>query len=323
MDAVFGGRVFYDLVMSGVRPPRPGSEVFADGFAVAPGGAATRAVAAARLGLRTGLVAVIGRDPFGDQLATLLTNEPGLDTTWLQHRDGVHTAVTVALTNEHDRSFVTYEEPGTAVPQVVEPPLPAVETCHVGLAEGVPAWVPALRGAGTFVVGGVGWDETGQWSDTVLDRLSEIDAFVPNEEEAMRYTQTDDVRTAAAALAERVGLVCVTLGAAGAYAIDAATGEQVQVPAPATVVRDPTGAGDCFTAAFMAGRAADWDLRTTVAVAVLSASLSVARLGGASSAPHRADVWQAIAEGLAREDLPDADWDAVRSWASQRCTQDV
>jgi sugar/nucleoside kinase (ribokinase family) len=193
-----------------------------------------------------------------------------------------------------------------------------VHACHVGLVEGVPEWVRALRSAGTFVVGGVGWDETGEWSSVVLDRLIDIDAFVPNEDEALRYTRSHNVRAATALLAERVGMVCTTRGAAGAFAVDAGTGEQVEVPAPATTVLDPTGAGDCFVAAFAAGRIAGFDLRTTVAFAVVSASLSVARLGGASSAPGLDDVAGAVRKGLARGDLPAANWDDVLQWLTAR-----
>src|SRR5690349_12469718 len=246
---VVAGRVFYDLVMSGVRPPEPGGEVFADQLAVSAGGAATRAVAAARLGLSTALVAVLGRDRFGDHLVELLAAESHLETGWLQRHEQIRTAVTVALTDGSDRSFVTYEDPRIAA-LMVAPTLPVVHACHVGLVEGVPDWVRALRGAGTFVVGGVGWDETGEWSSVVLDRLIDIDAFVPNEDEALRYTRSHNVRAATTLLAERVSIVCTTLGPAGAFAVDAGTGERVEVPAPATTVLDPTGAGDCFVAAF-------------------------------------------------------------------------
>ncbi|MBI4941591.1 MAG: carbohydrate kinase family protein [Actinobacteria bacterium] len=311
LDLVVAGRGFYDLVMSGVRAPEPGAEVFATDLTVAPGGAATRAVAGARLGLATALVAAVGADPFGDQLRALLAAEPGLRTGWVQRVEGARTAVTVALTDTTDRSFVTYEEPGTAVPLTVAPPLPAVRACHVGVADSVPGWVTELRLCGTLVVGGVGWDETGAWSPAVLDRLAGVDAFVPNADEAVRYTRTDDPLTATARLAERVGLVCTTLGGDGAYALDAGTGEQARVPAPRTAVVDPTGAGDCFVAAFTAGRVRGLDLRTTVAFAVLSASLSVARLGGASSAPGAGEVAAAVRAGLDRDDLPAADWDAV------------
>src|SRR3569833_349438 len=106
LDVVLGGTQFCDLVFSGSALPEPGAEVFADGFVVTPGGTAHRAVAAARLGLRTGLLGLLGRDIFGERVAQMLAAEPGLDLRWLQ-RTEAHTPVTVSVTDEHGRSFVT------------------------------------------------------------------------------------------------------------------------------------------------------------------------------------------------------------------------
>jgi sugar/nucleoside kinase (ribokinase family) len=56
-------------------------------------------------------------------------------------------------------------------------------------------------------------------------------------------------------------------------------------------VVDPTGAGDVFVATFMAARVhQDWDLATQLRFAGLNAALSVTGLGGAASAPRRADL---------------------------------
>ncbi|NIZ89876.1 PfkB family carbohydrate kinase [Kineococcus rubinsiae] len=311
LDLVFGGRVFCDLVMSGVQAPAPGAEVFADGLAVTPGGTATRAVAGARLGFGTALVGAVGRDLFGTAVLDRLAAEARLRLDWLTVLPEARTAVTVALTDGVDRSFVTYEERGTWLSDTLPTPLPPVAACHVGVAEGVPAWVRDLRRAGTVVVGGVGWDETGRWAPSVLDALAEVDAFVPNEDEALLYTRADDVDAALDALAERTPLVVVTRGARGALALDSATGERCEVMAPPTTAVDPTGAGDCFVAAFCGGHVAGWDLRTCTAFAVVTASLSVQRVGGASGAPRAREVRDAVLLGLDRDDLPAAEWIAV------------
>ncbi|PRY14601.1 carbohydrate kinase family protein [Kineococcus rhizosphaerae] len=316
LDLVFGGRVFCDLVLSGVRAPVPGAEVFADGFTLTPGGTATRAVAGARLGFRTALVGATGADELGAVVRSALAREDGLDLTWLAEVPGARTAVTVALTSADERSFVTYEERATWLPDALPRPLPAVGACHVGLAEGVPPWVAGLRSRGTFVVGGVGWDETGAWDPAVLDRLAGVDAFVPNEDEARAYTRTPDAVHALDALARRTGVVVVTRGADGAVALDAGTGERCDVPAPRVRAVDPTGAGDCFVAAFCAGRTAGWSLRTAVSFAVLAASVSVQRLGGASAAPSRAELLTALAWHREHDSLPAADWHLVQDHLS-------
>jgi sugar/nucleoside kinase (ribokinase family) len=310
IDAVMGGSVFCDLVFSGLNLPRPGAEVFADGFALTPGGTATRAVAAARCGLSTALRAVVGTDIFGQRVAELLAAEHNVDLRWLERHPAAHTPLTVAVANEHDRAFITYEEPGTTVPEDWPGDLPAATTCHIGLGRPVPEWVGRLREGGTTVFGGVGWDATGTWSPDVLERLDDVDVFVPNEVEAMRYTRTDDVVAAVKQLAERAGTAVVTRGGQGAIAADAATGEWVDLPAVEVDVVDPTGAGDVFVAGLMAATVQAWDITTRVRFAGLLASLSVRTIGGAMSAPRPGDVLRFL-----RERRPAGNWVEIEDWA--------
>jgi sugar/nucleoside kinase (ribokinase family) len=286
VDAVFVGEVFCDLVFGGTPGlPAPGGEVFAEEFKVSAGGTATRCVAAARLGLRTGVVATVGRDMFGDRVAAELAAQPGLDLRWLRRDPGVHTPVTVAVANREDRSFITYEEDGARYPEHWEGPLPRARVTHIGMRRPLPEWVARMRAAGTFVIGGIGWDPTGEWSPELLDRLTGVDMFVPNAVEAMRYTRTSSPEAAAEALAERVPEVVVTDGPHGAVGTDRATGRVIRVPAPRVEAADPTGAGDVFTSGYVYGLLASWPLADRMRFAALCATSSVRTLGGADSAP--------------------------------------
>jgi sugar/nucleoside kinase (ribokinase family) len=281
---LFAGDVFCDLVFSGVTAPEQGAEVYADAFAVTPGGVANRAVAAARAGAPTTLLSRVGDDVLGQHVYATLTAEPLLDTSLLEIVPGHQSSVSVALTGPEDRSFITYED--RLGPLAVPAGLGAVAATHVGIARPLPAWVAELRAAGTTVVGGVGWDHTGAWSGGVLDRLAEIDVFVPNDVEAMRYTRTDSALAAAKALAERVPLAVVTCGGDGVVAVDSANGVVATVPTVRVDVVDPTGAGDVFVASFMAGAHHGWELTTRLRFAAASAAYAVTGLGGAASAPH-------------------------------------
>jgi sugar/nucleoside kinase (ribokinase family) len=303
-DLLFAGDVYCDLVFAGVPAPEIGGEVFADGFAVTPGGVANRAVAAARAGAHTRLLSRLGDDPLGRHVHGLLDAEPELDTSWLASVAGHQSPITVSLAGAGERSFITYVEEREHLD------LPAhhgpIAATHVGVARELPPWVAELRASGTTIVGGVGWDATGRWSRTVLDRLADVDVFVANDLEATRYTRTDDAATAAKALAEHVPLAVVTCGPRGVIAVDAERGDVVEVPSVAVDVVDPTGAGDVFVATFMAVRYGwrhGWDLETQLRFAGLSASVSVTGLGGAISAPRTAD----LLAFLARED-PAGDW---------------
>jgi sugar/nucleoside kinase (ribokinase family) len=300
-ELLFAGDIFCDVVFAGVDVPEVGAEVYADAFTITAGGVANRAVAAARAGASTLLLSRLGDDPLGEHLHRMLDAEPRLDTQLLERVPGHQSPVTVSLTTPEDRSFITYQEHlgHQEVPETLGP----IGATHVGIAHELPAWVARLRAAGTTIVGGVGWDHTGEWSADVLDRLGEVDVFVPNHVEAMRYTRTDDPVAAAKALAERVPLAVVTRGPDGVVAVDSAAGELVEVEAVPVAVVDPTGAGDVFVATFMASASRGWDLRTRLRFASLSATISVTGLGGAASAPRPEDL-----RGFVESHRPAGDW---------------
>lgn len=146
-------------------------------------------------------------------------------------------------------------------------------------------WVAQAASEGTRIFADVGWDDTGAWDLAGLADLAHCEAFLPNAEEAMRYTGADCPRAAAHALTEHVPLAVVTLGADGAYAVDRRTGESAEVPAIAVEALDPTGAGDVFVAGFVTGTLAGWPLADRLAFAGLTAALSVQEFGGSLSAP--------------------------------------
>lgn len=305
---LFVGAVFCDLYMAGVSAPEVGAEVFADAFGIVPGGVANRAVAAARAGARSALVSSLGDDPLGRHVLELLSTEDGLDISGVEVVPGAQSPVSVSLTGPEDRSFITYEERRAPSGQALPLSLGAVAATHIGIAHGLPSWVPELRASGTTVVGGVGWDPSGEWSPEVLRRLSEIDVFVPNDVEAMRYTRTDSAEAAATALAEHVELAVVTCGPRGAIAVDSGRGIRVRADAPQVDVVDPTGAGDVFVASLMSalygwGANGSLDLERALRLAALSASISVTGFGGATSAPRRSELHEAAS----RLD-PTGDW---------------
>lgn len=80
----------------------------------------------------------------------------------------------------------------------------------------------------------------------------DIDILFANEEEALALVETDDIEAALAQLSAKVPLLVVTHGPEGAVAIE--NGERVKVAAePVAKVIDTTGAGDLFSAGFLAG----------------------------------------------------------------------
>jgi sugar/nucleoside kinase (ribokinase family) len=309
LDLLFAGAVFCDLVFAGMDMPEPGAEVYAKAFRLTAGGVANRAVAAARLGARTALLSQLGDDPLGLHLATTLSAEPNLDLRWLRCEAGFQSPVTVALAGEHEREFITYQEAAESMEWPVGSP--TVGATHVSMQRDLPAWVHRLRGQGTVIYGGVGWDSSGEWSPAVLRRLADIDVFVPNDVEAMRYTHTSNACDAARELGRHVELAVVTCGARGVVAFERASGRLLNIPAVAVAALDPTGAGDVFVASLMACGSFGWPLEQRLQLAGLSASLSVRTLGGSASAPRPQELAAFLAEAS-----PPGDWSAIAAWAA-------
>ncbi|MGW0609856.1 carbohydrate kinase family protein [Streptomyces sp. NPDC002788] len=290
-DVYLTGTVFLDIIFTGLdSAPVRGTESWARGMGSSPGGVANMATALARLGLRTSLAAAFGDDHYGDYCWDALEHGEGIDLSPSRTVPGWHSPVTVSMAYEGERTMVSHgHEPPPAEPAPQCPP--RARAAVASLAPGVSApWIAQAASKGTRVFGDVGWDDTGAWDLAGLPDLRHCEAFLPNAQEAMRYTGADCPRAAAHALTAYVPLAVVTLGADGAYAVDRRTGETAEVPAIEVEALDPTGAGDVFVAGFVAGTLAGWPLADRLAFAGLTAALSVQEFGGSLSAPGWSEI---------------------------------
>lgn len=310
---LFTGDVFCDLIFTGADVPKPGEETYADRFGIAAGGAAIRAVAAARLGANSRLVATMGDDVVGSHVHATLRTEPNLDLAEVEIVADYQTPISVALSGPHDRGFITYvEKHSVTAPRRRDD----VAAMHVDVSDAHCPWALEMRSRGTVVVGGVGWDSTGEWSSETLARLEAVDIFIPNHGEAMAYTHTSDPSAAARVLAEHVGLAVVTRGVDGVVAVDAANGEEVEVPGIRVPAIDPTGAGDVFTAALMTSFSEDWTLGERLRFATGAAAYSVTGLGGSDSAPTVTQLTTFV-----HQYAPELDWDFLHDWMRRTSLQ--
>ncbi|MGW5119986.1 carbohydrate kinase family protein, partial [Streptomyces noursei] len=296
-DVYLTGTVFLDIIFTGLdSAPVRGTESWARGMGSSPGGVANMATALARLGLRTSLAAAFGDDMYGEYCWEALERGEGIDLELSRTVPGWHSPVTVSMAYEGERTMVSHghEAPapehafdGGHAPGCPPPTRACVASLVPGRREG---WLGCAAGRGSRIFADVGWDDTGRWDPADLADLEHCEAFLPNAEEAMRYTRTDCPRAAARKLADLVPLAVVTLGSDGACAVDARTGESAEVPAIVVEALDPTGAGDVFVAGFVTGTLADWPLADRLSFAGLSAALSVQEFGGSLSAPGWAEI---------------------------------
>ncbi|MER7005882.1 PfkB family carbohydrate kinase [Dactylosporangium sp. NPDC000555] len=304
LDLFVSGVVFLDIVFTGLRElPAPGTEAWAPGMGSSPGGIANLAVAAGRLGLRTGLGTALSTDAYGEFCWQVLSDQEGLDLSPARRLDDWHSPVTVSLVYDRDRSMVTHGHPLPVNADGLVADLPTARSAFVSLGDERAPWVRRATDAGALVFADVGWDASAAWSVAALDVLDDCHAFLPNAAEAMHYTRTETPRAALHGLADRVPVAVVTCGSDGALAIDSDTGLVVSAPAIEVDALDPTGAGDVFTASFIAATLWGLPLRQRLAFANLAAALSVQHFGGSLSAPGWGDIadwWSAARRRAAR-----------------------
>ncbi|MFH8986906.1 carbohydrate kinase family protein [Streptomyces sp. NPDC017940] len=304
-DVYLTGTVFLDIIFTGLdSAPVRGTESWARGMGSSPGGVANMATALARLGLHTSLAAAFGDDHYGEYCWDALEHGEGIDLSSSRTVPGWHSPVTVSMAYEGERTMISHgHEPpfDTALPDGGAPSCPPrARAAVVSLEPGARApWIAAAAARGTRIFADVGWDDSGRWDLAALPDLAHCEAFLPNAQEAMRYTGTKCPRAAAHALTAHVPVAVVTLGAEGAYAVDGRTGETASVPAIEVAALDPTGAGDVFVAGFVTGTLAGWSLADRIAFAGLTSALSVQEFGGSLSAPGWSEVaawWRRVCE---------------------------
>lgn len=262
------------------------------------GSGAIFAAGAARLELRTALIAVVGDDVLGRFQLDALARR-GVDVSGVMVDPERATGLSVILTRPDDRAILTSVGTIDALErQLVDMRrLRGARHVHVTsyflqhrLRPGLPALLADARAAGLSTSLDTNWDPTDEWDAGLEEVLEHVDVLLPNAAEARRIAGVTNTEAAVRALAERVPVVAVKLGADGAIA--AIAGDVFRAPAHPVEVVDATGAGDSFDAGFLAGRAWDWPVERALALACACGSLSTRAVGGVDAQPT-------LEEGLA------------------------
>lgn len=292
VDALVVGTAFLDVVLTGLpRAPNSGEEIWAHDRVLCPGGIANNAIALARLGLQTTVVAPLGLDAAGDLVADMLSTQHHLDISRLHRAVRMDTPVTVALGWGDDRAFVSHGMLDPVPLEEMAAVLPAARTCFVSLQpEGV-EWPALQKSFGAEIFAGVGFDDRHGWSESILEQLSAVDTLVLNEMEALAYTREDDLDRALGRLSEQVPCVVITRGAQGVWAVDSSMSRSpTKLAAPVVAAVDATGAGDSFVSALMHGSLVGGSLDERLRYALVASGITVERLGGSHASPRLDEI---------------------------------
>jgi ribokinase len=293
-DLLVVGSANADLVVGVERRPAAGETVLGSDLAVHPGGkGANQAVAAARLGARTALLARVGDDAYG-RLLLDTQRAAGVDTVGVLVGGAPTGVALITVDPSGDNSIVV--APGAnarLAPGDVRAAACLLQASRVVSAqleiplETVEEIVRNLPDGGRFVLNP---SPPRPLPRAVLDAC---DPLIVNEHEArviLGASATDGTpeEWARLLLARGPRSVVVTLGAGGALAADA----QGVTRVPSVPVRavDTTGAGDAFTAALAWRLGAGASLREAAAYAARVGAAAVTRRGAQESFPTAEEV---------------------------------
>jgi sugar/nucleoside kinase (ribokinase family) len=261
-----------------------------------PSGApAIFASAAARLDASVGFVGTVGRDAFGDCVFDRLRSD-GVDVSAMRRESEFLTGIAfVAYAADGTRSFI-FHLPRSAAAHVTPDQLPAgfvegIEYLHImgsslSISEELRETCYTLARQVYENGGTVSLDPNlrpellpEERIRAVCDPVVEVAEIVlPSGEELASLTGEAKASQAAAKLLARgVEMVALKRGARGSSVYTRE--ETIDIPPYQVEEMDPTGAGDCYDAAFVIGLSKGWPLEATARYANAVGALATTRLG--------------------------------------------
>ena len=293
------------LTMRAPKMPIFGETILGSDFDMGPGGkGSNQAVAVARLGAHSSLLAILGSDKLAG-IATDLYAAEGVDACLVTTSGERPTGVGIIILNDKGENFIILDMGANELMNVEtvdagEQRIAESDVVMTVLEVPIPAAARAMElgrkhGAKTIL------------NPAPARRLPEtifasVDYLTPNESElrillGLPADEPRSSRELAQGLRRRGACnVIVTLGRSGALIL---TDElDLMVPAVPVEVVDTTGAGDAFNSGFAVALAEGRDIVDAVRFGVVCGAMACTRLGVVPSLPDRAKAEALYAEAM-------------------------
>jgi ribokinase len=293
------------LTIRAPKLPIFGETMLGTDFDMGPGGkGSNQAVATARLGARSSLLAIVGDDKLAGIASDLYAAE-GVDASLVTTRSERATGVGFIILNQKGENFIILDMGANELMDersvdAGEARIAASDVVMTVLEVPIPAAARAMElgrkhGAKTIL-------NPAPARPLPETLFGSVDYLTPNESELriLLGLPADDPRSSRELAAElrRRGArnVVVTLGREGALILT--DDVDATVPAVAVDVVDTTGAGDAFNSGFAVALAEGRGIVDAVRFGVVCGSIACTRLGVVPSLPHRAKADDLLAKAL-------------------------
>jgi len=292
MSVVVVGSANIDLVARTPVLPGPGETVLGSDFATVPGGkGANQAIAAARAGAATAMIAAVGDDSYGEALRATL-DAAGVDTTAVRTVAAPTGTAFISVADSGENTIIVI--PGANAHLTDITPAGSGGLAGLGAGDGRAGGVvmgqleiPQETVRDAFVAaraaGGMTVLNAAPAAEPIAGLLEAVDLLVVNEHEAAALAGTLE------GLLELVPRVVITLGEQGVRYAERG-GVSHDVPAAPAVAVDTTAAGDTFAGALVAALDRGDAIEEALRFGCAAASLCVEKAGASSSIPVLAEI---------------------------------
>ncbi len=292
------GSINMDLVFRTPRIPVTGETITGHQFVqIAGGKGANQAVAAARQGANTTMIACVGDDAYGQQSLHGLQADQ-IKTNHISIIADCATGVAGIMVDDRAQNIIVIAPGANAKlsPQHIEQARSAITEADLLICQcetpldTVEAAIHLAHAHGVKVV-----FNPAPVIELPVGLLGKIDYLVVNETEAGQLSQipVTDLRSAQSAssqlLSQGVRCVLLTMGEHGVCATEAAQPSE-HFPALKVKAIDTTAAGDTFVGAFAHAIGQGLALHAAIEEAQYCAALTVTKLGAQSSIPNRTEL---------------------------------